>query len=261
MKIHLLSDLHLELQDFTIPDTPADVIVLAGDIHQGAKGVEWAGREASRLGKPVIYTPGNHEYFEEELSATDQAMRKAARTHGVYFLNGDSVVIGNTRFLGTTLWTDYKASSYGTIEDAMTHCQRTMADHSLIKIGNRRFRPEDALRLHQESLAWLQQELAFSPSSLTTVAITHHAPALQCSHPEFGRDLTSAAFISDLGDLVAKADLWLYGHTHSCFDQSIRGTRVVSNARGCPLERTFGFQPDKVLEASRKESKQERNHD
>lgn len=260
MQIQLLSDLHLELQEFTIPDTQADVIVLAGDIHQGAAGVEWAGREGERLGKPIVYIPGNHEYYTAKLSDTEQSLREAARATGVYFLNNDSVVIENTLFLGTTLWTNYRAPAYGSVEDAMAHCKRTMADHSLIYCGDRKFRPEDALSLHEESVTWLRRELASRPLSLPTVVITHHAPSLQCSHPEFGRDLTSGAFISDLDDLVAKADLWLYGHTHSSFDQLIRGTRVVSNPRGYPYERTFGFDPCKVVEAVREEPESGAHH-
>ena len=32
MKIQIVSDLHIEFADFTLPETNADVIVLAGDI-------------------------------------------------------------------------------------------------------------------------------------------------------------------------------------------------------------------------------------
>jgi hypothetical protein len=44
MRIRVLSDLHLEFKDWTPPKTDADVVVLAGDIHVGVKGVEWARR-------------------------------------------------------------------------------------------------------------------------------------------------------------------------------------------------------------------------
>jgi predicted phosphodiesterase len=33
MKLHILSDIHLEFQEFDPPDVGADVIILAGDIH------------------------------------------------------------------------------------------------------------------------------------------------------------------------------------------------------------------------------------
>lgn len=48
MKLHILSDLHLELFKYE-PDpsavAAADVIVLAGDIHKGTQAIPWA-REA-----------------------------------------------------------------------------------------------------------------------------------------------------------------------------------------------------------------------
>lgn len=41
MKMRVLSDLHLEFQDWNPPHAEADIIVLAGDIHTGTRGVEW----------------------------------------------------------------------------------------------------------------------------------------------------------------------------------------------------------------------------
>jgi len=58
MRIHILSDLHLEFGDFDPPRTDADVVVLAGDIHVGTRGVAWA-RERFHP-TPVL---GNHEYY------------------------------------------------------------------------------------------------------------------------------------------------------------------------------------------------------
>lgn len=49
MKIHLLSDLYRQIDPtFTIPDTAASVIILAGNIDVGIKGIEWAISDALR---------------------------------------------------------------------------------------------------------------------------------------------------------------------------------------------------------------------
>jgi len=42
MKLHVLSDLHLEFADFTPVSNTADVIVLAGDIGLCSEGVTWS---------------------------------------------------------------------------------------------------------------------------------------------------------------------------------------------------------------------------
>ncbi len=42
MKIRVLSDLHREFADWTPPKGDQDVVLLAGDIHSGMKGIAWA---------------------------------------------------------------------------------------------------------------------------------------------------------------------------------------------------------------------------
>ena len=59
MKIHILSDLHLEFQDMPIPDVNADITIIAGDIHLGMKGLRWL----RQIKRPVIYILGNHEFY------------------------------------------------------------------------------------------------------------------------------------------------------------------------------------------------------
>ncbi|CAN7715488.1 metallophosphoesterase [Variovorax sp. LjRoot175] len=71
MKLLILSDLHLEFETFEPPQgLEFDVVVLAGDIHSpGRRAVEWA--EARFAAKPVVYVPGNHEYYDSRM---DQAL-------------------------------------------------------------------------------------------------------------------------------------------------------------------------------------------
>jgi len=46
MRLHILSDLHLEFSPYgdDLDPVQADVVVLAGDIHNGALGVQWASK-------------------------------------------------------------------------------------------------------------------------------------------------------------------------------------------------------------------------
>ncbi|MDZ8068309.1 MAG: hypothetical protein RMY64_22210 [Nostoc sp. DedQUE08] len=52
MKIHILSDLHLEFKPFNTPDINADIVVLAGDIDLRERGIKWAIQNIPN--KPVI---------------------------------------------------------------------------------------------------------------------------------------------------------------------------------------------------------------
>lgn len=249
MRIHLLSDLHIEISCFySIEDTGADVIVLAGDIHSGKSGIEWAIEESERLKTPIIYVAGNHEYYKREYHQTQTDMRNAAaRSKSVHFLEKDEIVIGDVRFLGTTLWTDYQVSDESQ-DLCMLMCGNLINDHRLIKFNDALFSAEHALKLHQESMQWLYKQIVV-PHSSQTVVITHHGPSKLSAHPNYGLNILSGAFISDLDDLVKKVDLWLYGHTHTSIDTKIGTCRLVSNQRGYPREDIpGGFDKCKVIE-------------
>ena len=111
MKIRVLSDLHLECDEpEVIPHAQADLIVLAGDIHNHAEGIRWAA-ETFADSVPIVYVPGNHEYYDGEFGALEVAMRDAASSvEHVHYLNNAALVDpgGRWRVLGTTLWTDFE---------------------------------------------------------------------------------------------------------------------------------------------------------
>ncbi|MCS6946968.1 MAG: metallophosphoesterase, partial [Steroidobacteraceae bacterium] len=85
MRLRVLSDLHLEFQDWHPPPHPADVVILAGDIHVGSAGIEWARRAFGAA--PIVYVAGNHEYFHGELRGVQKALRVAARDCAVHFID------------------------------------------------------------------------------------------------------------------------------------------------------------------------------
>ena len=42
MKLHILSDLHSEFEDYDYNETDSDVVVLAGDTNIKERGIAWA---------------------------------------------------------------------------------------------------------------------------------------------------------------------------------------------------------------------------
>jgi predicted phosphodiesterase len=61
LRIQVLSDLHIEFEDFDADTDAADVVVLAGDIHVKDKGLRWAIENITD--RPVIYVLENHEFY------------------------------------------------------------------------------------------------------------------------------------------------------------------------------------------------------
>jgi Icc-related predicted phosphoesterase len=74
--------------------------------------------------------------------------------------------------------------------------------------------------------------------------VTHHAPHPNSVPAQYQGGALSPAFVSDLGRLMGKACLWVYGHVHDSLDYQVNGTRVVCNPRGY-ARRGGGMENDK----------------
>ncbi len=231
MKLHIISDLHLEFGDFDPPDTDADVVVLAGDTAVGGAGIRWA--QTRLLNKQVIYVAGNHEFYKQALPRHLQKLRDFAAGTNVHFLENDAITMDGVTFLGCTLWTDF--ALFGNAEIAQFEAQRGMMDYQVIRVdpSYRRLRPSDTKRMHAESVAWLAGELERRRGE-KIVVVTHHAPSARSIAGQYARDLLSAAFASNLDAVVAQsgAATWIHGHVHNNVDYLIGHTRVLANPRG-----------------------------
>lgn len=247
MRALVLSDLHLEFGLPTFGLGPADVVVLAGDIDVGIRGVEWAAQESA--GRPVVYVPGNHEYYTHAVPRLIEKLRRAAGSAPVHVLDGDSVTIGGVRFLGATLWTDFELM--GDRQVAMSAALETVTDYRKIRVAPsfRRLRPSDTASMHGRFRRWLEAEIEAGRTE-GAVIVTHHAPSPRSLAPASATDLVNASYASDLEDLVAssRAALWIHGHTHHCVDYGIGMTRVVSNQRGYVDSPVPGFEPGLTLD-------------
>jgi len=230
MKLNVLSDLHLGLGALALPGNEADVMILAGDIARPPEAIAWA----SGAGKPVLYVPGNHEFYGGSIDGTVEELKRLSAGTRIRVLDDEEVVIQGVRFLGSTLWTDFRLfGEDGKRAASIEEAQRLMRDFSRIRIGDALFTPEASAGLFARHAAWLRSRLAQRWSG-PTVVITHHAPSARSIHPRFAGSLLNACFVSDLEGLMdgACVTLWIHGHTHDSFDYSVKGTRVLCNPRG-----------------------------
>jgi predicted phosphodiesterase len=260
MRFWILSDLHIESCRWDVPDPHPDydVLIAAGDIHSPATAaVDWLAARAN--GKPVVFVPGNHEWYAplghfDVESEAPRAMAEAER-QAVHMLMGGAVVIAGVRILGAPLWTDY--ALYGEPERDMGIARRGMNDHRIIfpRPGSGPLDPREALGWHRRDRVWLETELA-KPFNGTTVVVTHHLPHPNSIAPKYLGDPLNPAFCSDLTALVegSGASLWVHGHTHESCDYHAGTTRVVCNPKGygprgtgAPIENA-AFNPHLVVE-------------
>lgn len=231
MRLNVLSDLHIGVAGFGRPRNDADVVILAGDIARPRQAIDWA------LGfdKPVLYVAGNHEFYGGSIEGTVAELKALAAGTHVRVLDDDEVVIDGVRFLGSTLWTDFKLFGEGAAQaEALAEAQRLIRDFSRIRDADGTpFTPQASAALFERNAAWLDARLG-EPHAGPTVVITHHAPSALSVHPRFAGSPLNTCFVSRAEWLAAggRARVWIHGHTHDSFDYDLDGTRVVCNPRG-----------------------------
>ena len=234
MRLQLLSDLHLETEDFEPQPAPsAELLVLGGDIDSTWQGLarfrDWP--------VPVILVAGNHEFDNRELDTAWPALREHCAQLGIRLLERESTVITDRsgrriRFVVTVRWCDFNLFGERGREKAM----RAAGYFMRVMRSTQHGEAFGAEAVREEALAcraWLADELARSPGDWdATVALTHFGPSLRSGDPRYGSQAGTASFCNADDDLLPLADVWIHGHLHCRHDYMAGTTRVVCNARG-----------------------------
>lgn len=228
MKIHPLSDLHIEFYpyDDAIPD--CDVVILAGDIGVDSSTIDIF---KEKTNKPVLQILGNHDIWNSSFPDVVDDYQNRADGSNVFFMNNRVVHINDVRFIGATLWTDYNL--YNNQPISMMLAREYMNDFVYIFTDGRLLTPDDVLAEHRKSLDFIKNELA-KPFDGKTVVVSHHGPSIKSVSERFAHNQMNPCYVSDLEYLMFdySVDLWIHGHVHNSNDYLINGTRVVSNPRG-----------------------------
>jgi Icc-related predicted phosphoesterase len=246
MNLWVISDLHVDVADYELAPTPdgADVLVIAGDIGSRLtkRCLPWIARHALPRGLPVIYVPGNHDYYGVNITTEIPKAHARAAELGIHLLaEGESVIIEGVRFVGGTLWTDHQIWGNGPV--SQNEAARWMNDHRKIRWGSdyRRFLPVHALAAHRTCRDAIGAVLAASVPG-PTVVVTHHAPHPRSLRQGRAAEPLDGAYVSDLSGFIGThhPDLWIHGHIHENRNYTIHGTRILSNPRGYVMRTRMG---------------------
>ena len=279
MNIQLLSDLHLEAHPHFVPEPApgADVLVLAGDVGSYQEGSQLADQDFGLarfsplpLGAgwptPVLFVPGNHEYDAQDFDEAHARLRSTCDRLCIAWLERETLVMQDVRFVGTTLWSDFDALADH--EGSADLGRRLKLREKAFRAANFYLRKTGGTRDGEPFLAeamrdqallcqqWLAQALAV-PFAGPTVAVTHFAPSLLSADPRYGLVPGTAGFCNALDGLLPRASLWLHGHLHAPSDYTVRGEsgdgspwqcRVVANPLGYARKgEQASFQPRCVI--------------
>jgi len=250
MKMHVMSDLHLEhLQSQAFSKffrqvekrarlDSVSTLVLAGDIGSLAREVTIAAalRPFMDNYETVLYTPGNHEFFGTSLKeGHDVLLDLCAKTP---FANLKVLTPGmhyehpsGPTFTGGTLW----------YEDPMDPLmQRGWVDYRFI---------------NDDGPGFYEAHDAFKAQRPGDIVVSHHLPTCESIADEWRGAYTNCFFDANMGDTIAEwqekgasPKLWIHGHTHNHMDyKSILGMRVYCNPFGYPNERANPYFWERIL--------------
>lgn len=199
MKIRIISDLHLEYNDFPkllnefLKLEPVDVLVLAGDIvdFPNIELFKTFIETGCKEYKYVIYVLGNHEYYEnnDDIDNVISVFRVLCSELGVKLLENETLEINGITFLGTTLWSPVEREFYKDIKRNWILERNRMAVEYIYET------PAD-------------------------IIITHHMPDSRFIPEKYrGMSELNSAYTNDGIDFSGLAErgtrYWIFGHTHT----------------------------------------------
>ena len=243
MNILVTSDWHVEFhadRGHTFIDClekkDVDVLIIAGDLTVGGADVLRLLVELSDIYPHIVYTPGNHEYYNSTIVDTDRDIRYSLRPNNVHVLYpGDTATIGGQRFLGGTLWFPKEEPDYKKI----VRCR--VNDFVLIRdVVPTAFDENAAL------IKFLKKNI-----KRDDIVITHHIPTPLSVSKEYTDSILNQYFLCDVqAELIDKKQpkMWVHGHTHTSFDYHIGETRIICNPFGyARVGENWDFDERKVI--------------
>lgn len=244
MDIQIVSDLHIDSWGFglrePLPFGPehvkGDVLVIAGDVCEGLTHLSDYMKTLDEVGVPILFVPGNHEYFFYDMITYRTRLRSLLRPlKNVTVLDCEEKIFNGVRFIGATLWTNF-----GLSKRKMMDCENVMPEYEFVKADweGMPLTADDVLARHEEDLNWMDERLSEKFDG-PSVVVSHHAPSYRSISKRFLGNSANPGFVSDLSNFVRKHNpaLWIHGHTHDSLDYVLDKTRIICNSCGYKGER------------------------
>lgn len=237
MKLQIFSDIHGEgwqpfskLWDIVTPQ--AEIAVVAGDIH--SRNFEDQLNEISTKFEHVIAVYGNHEFYGKDIAWKADPKSLADNVH---VLDCSSFQIGDTLFLGCTLWTDFKNEDWFVLMAA----DKGINDFYVVtdNNGGTRFTAKAAATKHYMERNWLKRMIELNRDK-EIVIVTHFMPSYGCIHERWkttSSDTLNYYFSAQCDDIIemCEAKAWIFGHTHDRRELTMAGVPMYCNPMGYGL--------------------------
>lgn len=234
MKLAIVSDLHLEgyrvekqheIMETIFDDDYSDcVAIFAGDIMTGYQAPEFLDQYRSRF-RDLIYIPGNHDLWYSDIDRIG--------THPLDLAGGaahydDVVIICEVGF-------PYHPNRNDPFDHINWLNGLFESDH--ITDHGKKFMWDRWQDLAYDNFWAISSTLEAVKSNFRkTVVVTHYPPSGLCNNPNFAHSDMTPLFVSGLEYWLTSVsytpDLWISGHTHWRWDETLGDTRLVGNCFG-----------------------------
>ncbi|EFC39525.1 predicted protein [Naegleria gruberi] len=234
LTIQLASDVHLEFpqvkalisnvaeedgkisRETNIIEAKGEVLGLLGDIGDpfSLEYEQFVMEQAEKF-KIVFIVTGNHEYYRNIISETDQRiMDICKKKDNLVFLNKSSFVYENEsgkriRFVGGTLWTNVPLKERSKVEYSMN-------DYRRIKTNSEKcVTISETIEMHERLVEYIRKECEKHPEE-TIAVLTHHSPFINGTVLEDEMFLASG-MATNLDHIIkqhSNISFWGFGHTH-----------------------------------------------
>ena len=245
MKIHYMSDLHLEFGALNMPLPKGEVLILAGDIISAIRLCPTRTDKFSTVLRErfhlffeevlekfdkCFYVTGNHEYYNSSFEEVDEILDKYLPSY-ITRLNDNLVEYKGFSFFGGTLWTGFP-NYEGEYAASTGMNDFRFIDWEVKNKGmNIRFTTGASRLLHTETVMALKKACKGRDN---VIIVTHHCPSFECINDKHVTSPLNDAYCTNLHGLIEayKPIAWICGHTHNQKTIKVHDTEIRMNCRG-----------------------------
>ena len=274
INLQIVSDLHLEFRgnNFTnIIKPSAPILCLLGDICACGNDNDFNVYKnfiqfISTKFMYIFHVPGNHEYYATKSSSQQNTMHKInlkiraflKKYNNIFYMTDNMVQLNinqkNYVFIGSTLWTciqqkdkkmiSNRMNDYYNIYMPINQSDVIVPNSKILKLQSetstiRRYNVEDMSYLHNKSVRFINRSIKKLNKTDIGIILTHHKPYRSKPITDIISQAYETGLIGSVIKLPSNIKVWGYGHTHVKDDTKILHTRIVSNPKGYPSQKTL----------------------
>lgn len=256
-KLRFYSDMHLDFyvnpKRFNpenlwypepLPDDKETILVLAGDIWHAKKPFKYNNfswfSEISKRFKYILVVLGNHDFWGGQLPTeytNFERYRKELGIENLILLQNSQVIIGENKFVGATLWTDFANNDFETLEES-NKCSNDLKYirymDSIYKGVYKRLQNKNIVQQHKISKNYIFENAIKDYPEQKLWVITHHPPSdVLVTNPHLTKSeygLVTNSFDDKIKD--TEIDYWIHGHNHQSGKAKVGKTLVMANTVG-----------------------------